>query len=107
MVVLGEYRSKAGRPTVGEVNIDPGFGFSLFLLAGGAEIRLGRGNLGKKLAQLDQIFDAVETNAGGLAAVRIVHLDLPESGRVPVLFRDGDKASVDSAKPTAAKLAKN
>jgi hypothetical protein len=105
--VLGEYRSKSGRPPVGEVNIDPGFGFSLFLLDGGAEIRLGRGNLGKKLAQLDQIFDAVATNAGGLAALRIVHLDLPESGRVPVLFRDGDKASADPAKTTAAKLAKN
>jgi cell division protein FtsQ len=107
MEVLGEYRSKSGRPVVGEVNIDPGFGYSLFLLAGGAEIRLGQGNLGKKLAQLDQIFDAVETNAGGLAALRIVHLDLPESGRVPVLFRDGEKASLDSAKPTAAKLANN
>jgi cell division protein FtsQ len=107
MAVLGEYRSKPGRPAVGEVNIDPGFGFSLFLLESGAEIRLGRGNLGKKLAQLDQIFDAVGTNAGGLAALRIVHLDLPESGRVPVLFRDGDKASVDPAKTTAAKLAKN
>jgi cell division protein FtsQ len=107
MVVLGEYRSRSGRPAVGEVNIDPAFGFSLFLLDGGAEIRLGQGNLGKKLAQLDQIFDAVETNAGGLAALRIVHLDLPESGRVPVLFRDGDKASVDPAKPPAAKLAKN
>jgi cell division protein FtsQ len=107
LAVLGEYRSKAGRPAVGEVNIDPAFGFSLFLLDGGAEIRLGQGNLGKKLAQLDQIFDAVPTNAGGLASLRIVHLDLPESGRVPVLFREGDKASLDSAKPTAAKLAKN
>lgn len=107
MAVLDEYRSKPGRPVVGEVNIDPAFGFSLYLLEGGAEIRLGRGNLGKKLAQLDQIFDSANTNAGGLAALRIVHLDLPESGRVPVLLRDGDKAVADSAKPAAAKLAKN
>jgi len=107
MTALAEYRSRPGRPVVGEVNIDPSFGFSLFLLDGGAEIRLGRGNLGKKLAQLDQIFDAVQTHAGGLAALRIVHLDLPESGRVPVLFRDGDKAPQDPAKPAAAKLAKN
>lgn len=107
MAVLGEYRSKPGRPTVGEVDIDPSFGFSLFLLDGGAEIRLGRGNLGKKLAQLDQIFDSVGSHAGGLAALRIVHLDLPESGRVPVLFRDGDQASAEFAKPAAAKLAKN
>jgi cell division protein FtsQ len=107
MAVLAEYRARAGRPTVGEVNIDPGFGFSLFLLEGGAEIRLGRGNIGKKLAQLDQIFDAVKTHAGGLSALRIVHLDLPESGRVPVLFRDGDKAPPEPAKPIAAKLARN
>jgi cell division protein FtsQ len=106
MGVLAEYRGKSGRPTIGEVNIDPSFGFSLFLLDGGAEVRLGRGNLGKKLAQLDQIFESVQTSAGGLAALRIVHLDLPESGRVPVLFREGDKASSESAKP-AAKLAKN
>lgn len=107
LVVLDEYRSKPGRPVVGEVNIDPAFGFSLYLLDGGAEIRLGRGNFGKKLAQLDQIFDSANTNAGGLAALRIVHLDLPESGRVPVLLRDVDKATVDPAKPAAAKLAKN
>ena len=107
VAVLGEYRSKPGRPVAGEVNIDPAFGFSLFLLDGGTEIRLGRGNLGKKLALLDQIFDAVGTNAGGFAALQIVHLDLPEGGRVPVLFRQGDKASADSAKTTAAKLAKN
>jgi cell division protein FtsQ len=107
MAVLDDYRSKAGRPTVGEVNIDPGFGFSLFLLEGGAEIRLGRGDFGKKLAQLDQIFDAVLARAGGLATLRIVQLDLPESGRVPVLLHDGEKAQLQTAKPTAAKLATN
>jgi len=106
MGVLAEYRGKPGRPTVGEINIDPSFGFSLFLLDGGAELRLGRGNLGKKLAQLDQIFESVQSNAGGLAALGIVHLDLPESGRVPVLFRESDKASSEPAKP-AAKLARN
>lgn len=107
LAVLDEYRSKAGRPVIGEVNIDPAFGFSLYLVDGGVEIRLGRGNLGKKLAQLDQIFDSASTNAGGLAVLRIVHLDLPESGRVPVLLREGDKATADSAKTAPAKLAKN
>lgn len=107
LAVLAEYRHRPERPVVGEINIDPGFGFSLFLLEGGAEIRLGRGNLGKKLAQLDQIFDAVKTSAGGLAGLRVVHLDLPESGRVPVLFRDLDKSSSEPAKSNLAKLAKN
>jgi cell division protein FtsQ len=107
MVVLDDYRSKPGRPMVGEVNIDPEHGFSLFLLEGGAEIRLGRGDFGKKLAQLDQIFDAVLAHAGGLTALRIVQLDLPESGRVPVLLRDGDKTPPGIARPTAAKPANN
>jgi cell division protein FtsQ len=107
LAVLEQYRSRAGRPAVGEINIDPGFGFSLFLLDGGAEIRLGRGDLAKKLAQLDQIIDAVAKQAGGLATLRIVHLDLPESGRVPVLFRDGDKVAQEPARPAATKLAKN
>lgn len=107
MAVLDDYRSKPGRPMVGEVNIDPGHGFSLFLLEGGAEIRLGRGDFGKKLAQLDQIFDAVLAHAGGLTALRIVQLDLPESGRVPVLLRDGDKAPPGITRPTAAKPANN
>jgi cell division protein FtsQ len=107
LAVLDEYRSKDNRPAVSEVNIDPGFGFSLFLFQGGAEIRLGRGDSSKKLAQLDQIFDAVLARPGGLAALRIVHLDLPESGRVPVLLREGDKVPPEFAKSTPAKLARN
>jgi cell division protein FtsQ len=107
LALLREYRSKPGRPTVGEISIDPGFGFSLFLFEGGAELRLGQGNYGKKLAQLDQIFEAVMAKGmGGLSALRIVHLDLPESGRVPVLLRTGGEASA-SVKTTPVRIAKN
>lgn len=105
LALLREYREKPGRPTVGEISIEPGFGFSLLLFEGGAEIRLGRGNYGKKLAQLDQILEAVRAkDGGGLAALRIVHLDLPESGRVPVLLRG---SQVATAKPAPVKIAKN
>ncbi|MGD0837612.1 MAG: FtsQ-type POTRA domain-containing protein [Polyangia bacterium] len=107
LAVLAQYRSKPNRPAVGEVNIDPGFGFSLFLDEGGAEIRLGRGNLGKKLAQLDQILDAALDRAGGASAIRIVHLDAPESGRVPVLFRATPPASPKPAQAGAARPAKS
>jgi cell division protein FtsQ len=107
LTVLREYRSKATRPGVSEVSIDPGFGFSLFLLDGGAEIRLGRGNYGKKLAQLDQILEAVAAKEmGGLSALKIVHLDLPASDRVPVLLRAGDKEPSAPPKPAAAKASK-
>jgi cell division protein FtsQ len=103
--IVRAYRATPGRPALGEVNIDPGLGFSLYLLEGGAEIRLGRGDYTKKLAQLDQIFEAVgATGAGGLSAIRIVHLDLPESRRVPVLLRN---RAVLSARPTAPRIAKN
>jgi cell division protein FtsQ len=107
LALLREYRDKPGRPAVGEISIDPGFGFSLLLFEGGAEIRLGRGNYGKKLAQLDQIFDAVMAKGtGGLSALRIVHLDLPESGRVPVLLRNGAEPSSPS-RSAPMKIAKN
>ena len=108
LAVLREYRSKASRPGVSEVNIDPAFGFSLFLLDGGAEVRLGRGNYGKKLAQLDQILEAVTSKEmGGLSALKIVHLDLPASERVPVLLRQSNKASGAPSKPVTGKASKS
>jgi cell division septal protein FtsQ len=72
--LLADYGVRPGRPALSELNIDPRFGFSLFLLDGGAEIRLGRGDFSKKLARLDQIFEAVKVNPG-MAALRVVHLD--------------------------------
>jgi cell division protein FtsQ len=103
LALLAEYRARPGRPAVGEVSIAPGFGFSLFLFEGGAEIRLGRGNYSKKLAQLDRIFEALQAR-GTLSALRIVHLDLPESGRVPVLLHHGAEPSTP---PKPSKLANN
>ncbi len=107
LALLREYREKPGRPAVGEISIDPGFGFSLILFESGAEIRLGRENYSKKLAQLDQIFEAlVAKGTGGLSALRIVHLDLPESGRVPVLLRGGAEPFAPP-RSAPAKIAKN
>ena len=104
LALIRVYRETPGRPPLGEVNIDPGFGFSLYLFDGGAEIRLGRGNYSKKLAQLDQIFEAVRArNSGDLAAIKIVHLDLPESGRVPVLLRNREESSAPSTPPRIAR----
>jgi len=108
LAVLRQYGEGPGRPPVGEVSIDPGFGFSLLLLEGGAEIRLGQGNYSKKLAQLDQILEAVRAKEmGGLSALRIVHLDLPESGRIPVLLRTSGAESSTPPKAPNAKIAKN
>jgi len=102
--VLEEYRSRPGRPPVSEINIEPGFGYSLFLLEGGAEIRLGRRTYSKKLAQFDRILEAVlARQKGGLSSLRMVHLDLPEGERVPVLLRE--TGAEKSAAP--AQLAKN
>jgi cell division septal protein FtsQ len=107
LTVMDAYRSQPGRPALSEVHFDSRFGFSLILLEGGAEIRLGRGEttlrlgpteIGKKLARLDQILEAVETeDLGGLPAVRIVNLDL-KGGRVPVLLRGRD-LNAAAAKP--------
>jgi cell division protein FtsQ len=108
LAVLRQYRERPGRPPVGEVSIDPSLGFSLLLLEGGAEIRLGRGNYSKKLAQLDQILEAVMAKEmGGLSVLRIVHLDLPESGRIPVLLRASGEEPSTPPKATTVKIAKN
>jgi cell division protein FtsQ len=74
LALLADYGARPGRPALSELNIDPRFGFSLFLLDGGAEVRLGRGDFSKKLARLDQIFEAVKVNPG-MGALRVVHLD--------------------------------
>jgi cell division protein FtsQ len=105
LAVIDDYRQRPGRPALSEVSIDPRFGFSLILLEGGAEIRLGRGQYSKKLAQFDRILEAVDKeHLGGLSAVQVVNLDL--GGRqVPVLLRGrGVDATAEKA---ASKPAKN
>ncbi len=107
LALLDAYYQRSGRPMLSEIAINPRFGFTLFLLEGGAEIRIGRGDYSKKLARLDQILEAVSAgNMGGLATVRIVNLDAPGPGRVPVLLRtrEAEAAAVAKAEP---KLAKN
>jgi cell division protein FtsQ len=80
-------RARAGgpaspRPPLSEIHIDPRYGFSLFLLEGDSEIRLGRGDYDEKLSRLDQILTAL--GGSGDAAVRIIHLDGPSRDRVPI-----------------------
>lgn len=74
LALLTAYGARPGRPAISEVNVDPHLGFTLFLLEGGAELRLGRDEFSKKLARLDQIFEAVRASAG-LGALEVVHLD--------------------------------
>jgi cell division protein FtsQ len=103
LAVIGEYQSRASRPALSEVSIDPRFGFSLILLEGGAEIRLGRGEINKKLARFDQILEAVsQEDLGGLPAVQVVNLDLNDR-RVPVLLR-GRGVDAAAAKPAATRI---
>jgi cell division protein FtsQ len=93
--IVAAWAKGANRPPLGEVNLSPRYGFTVFLLDGGAEIRLGRGDYDRKLARLDQIFEAVEASGADGSAVRVVHLDggnlskisvgleLPESAGLP------------------------
>jgi cell division protein FtsQ len=86
--IAAVYRARAGRPPVSEVNVDPRFGFTLFL-QGGTEVRLGRGDYGKKLARLDQILEAVKA-AGATGAIKAVGLDGASGGRIPVRLEKRD-----------------
>jgi cell division protein FtsQ len=70
----------AERPKLSEIHVDPRAGFSLVLLDGSGEIRLGRGDFPAKLARLDGIFRALGSR--GPAALSVVYLDGPLSDRV-------------------------
>jgi cell division protein FtsQ len=68
------------RPKLSEVHVDPRAGFSLVLLEGSGEVRLGRGDFPAKLARLDGIVAAL--GARGPRALSVVYLDGPLSDRV-------------------------
>jgi cell division protein FtsQ len=87
------------RPALGEVNLSPRYGITLFLLEGGAEIRLGRGDYDRKLARLDQIFEAVKTSGAGVTAVRVVHLDSDNPRKIPVRLHLPSATPVAPASP--------
>ena len=80
LALLEEYGSD--RPKLSEVHVDPRAGFSLVLLDGAGEIRLGRGGTEEKLARFDQILTAV--GARGPAALGTVYLDGAVADRVTV-----------------------
>ena len=109
LAVVAAYRSRPTRPALSEIAVDPRFGFSLFLLEGGAEVRLWRGEYNKKLASLDQIFEAVRTSGSpDLRTLRIVHLDVADlrAGRVPVRLAGDVESHVDDSKGIAKAVAK-
>ena len=86
-VLAAWHRLPAGakpRPALGEVNLSPRYGLTLFLREGAAEIRLGRGDYDRKLARLDQIFEAVRASGADAGAVRVVHLDSDNPTKIPV-----------------------
>jgi cell division protein FtsQ len=68
------------RPRLSEIHVDPRAGFSLVLLEGSGEIRLGRGDFPAKLARLDAIAAALGPRGPG--ALSVVYLDGPLSDRV-------------------------
>jgi cell division protein FtsQ len=73
------------RPKLSEIHVDPRTGFSLVLLEGAGEIRLGRGGTDDKLARLDRILASVGPR--GPAALATVYLDGALADRVTVRLR--------------------
>lgn len=70
------------RPALSEIHVDPRAGYSLVLLDGGGEVRLGRSDWAGKLARLDEILGALGPR--GPSALRAVYLDGPTQDRVAV-----------------------
>jgi cell division protein FtsQ len=73
------------RPKLSEIHVDPRAGFSLMLLDGAGEIRLGRGASEEKLARLDSILRALVPR--GPSALATVYLDGSQADRVTVRLR--------------------
>lgn len=87
------------RPKLSEVHVDTRAGFSLVLLEGSGEIRLGRGDFEAKLARFDLIFAALGPR--GPSALETVYLDGPLSDRVTVRMADAGKVEPDAPAPRA------
>jgi cell division protein FtsQ len=73
------------RPKLSEIHVDPRTGFSLVLLDGAGEIRLGRDGTGEKLARLDQILRGLAPR--GPSALATVYLDGAVDDRVTLRLR--------------------
>lgn len=86
LALLTTYALESTRPAISEIVIDPSNGFTLFLLDGGAEIRLGRGDCSKKLARFDQILEALKAKGATARSLRTVHLDGGSRDRVAARF---------------------
>jgi len=87
LALLASYGEVAGRPKLSEVHVDPRAGFSLVLLDGAGEIRLGRGRADEKLARFDQLVAAAGPR--GPAALATVYLDGAQADRVTVKLTPG------------------
>jgi cell division protein FtsQ len=87
LALLASYGDVAGRPKLSEVHVDPRAGFSLVLLDGAGEIRLGRGRADEKLARFDQLVAAAGPR--GPAALATVYLDGAQVDRVTVKLVPG------------------
>ena len=98
LAVLAAYAKDAdgavvARPKLSEIHVDPRLGFTLVLLDGGGEVRLGRGNTIAKLERFDRIVAALGPR--GSAALTTVFLDGPLADRVTVKL-SGKPDSVES-----------
>jgi cell division protein FtsQ len=86
LALLASYGTASGeaasRPKLSEVHVDPRDGFTLVLLEGGGEVRIGRGGTQAKLERFDRIVAALGPR--GPVALTTVFLDGPLGDRVAI-----------------------
>jgi cell division protein FtsQ len=97
--LLAAYRATP-RPPLSEVHIDPRYGFSLVLLDGGGEVRLGRGSWADKLGRLDQVVAAL--GPSGPETIRAISLEGAGQERVAVRLTSpgADEQKISAAAKT-------
>jgi len=87
LALMASYAEGEGRPKLSEIHVDPRTGFSLVLLDGAGEVRLGRGGIEEKLSRFDQILGAAGPR--GAAGMSVVYLDGAQADRVTVRLAAG------------------
>jgi cell division protein FtsQ len=85
LALVAAYGADPARPRLSEVHVDARTGFSLVLLEGGGQVRLGRGEVEGKLARMDRVIAALGPR--GAAGLATVYLDGPIADRVTVRLR--------------------
>ena len=69
--VYRRYRARPGRPRIGEVNVDPVEGVTLYTASRAVQVRFGRGDMAAKLRRFDRVTHELAQRGQRAATIRL------------------------------------